>query len=433
MESRRQHDEQRRRRSKSPAGPRGRDPSPRRHRHRSRSPGRHRSRSPRKRDRSPRRKESYRDRQPELSEILSEAQRDRRTVFVRQLAQRVRSDDLRAFCEAAGRVRDVRIVYDRISNRSKGVAYVEYVEEASVQKALELTGQKLCGIPAIVELTETEKNRLAEEAAAETARRNKLQNGAAGDARELTGRGSWSGPSASGSGPAAAAALGRIAKVQVANLHPGIGETELRRMFEPFGDVDHIRLGDQEAPGVAVLHFRNPADAAMAVDQMNGFELAKKHIRVGLVREKYDGTRDVQYGRTGDVFTANLDDSETKGLTLNAKTRTELMQKLARDPVPRPGPSPCVLLSGMYDPAEETELQWEYAIADEVREEVSRWGALHHVHVPKTADGEVWIQFLDGSASQQAVAALNGRWFGGRQIKAVFVPLEDYQRRFPGA
>lgn len=38
---------------------------------------------------------------------------------------------------------------------------MEFHEEESVQKALAMTGQKLLGIPVMVQLTEAEKNRLA--------------------------------------------------------------------------------------------------------------------------------------------------------------------------------------------------------------------------------------------------------------------------------
>lgn len=42
--------------------------------------------------------------------------------------------------------------------------YVEFYEEVSVQNALALSGQKLLGIPVIVQLSEAEKNRLAMQA-----------------------------------------------------------------------------------------------------------------------------------------------------------------------------------------------------------------------------------------------------------------------------
>ena len=191
--------------------------------------------------------------------------------------------------------------------------------------------------------------------------------------------------------------------------------------------IDHLH-------DLTICSFRNAADAGMAVDQMNGFDLAGRPIRVGILRDRPDGSNHVQY-RAGEVFSANLDDSETQGLALSAKSRTELMLKLAREPVKIPGrpvgPSPCLLLEGMYDPEEETELHWEYAIADEVRDECSKWGAIKHIHVAKTKEGEVWLQFVTPQASQSALNALNGRWFGGRQIKAKFVDPIEYQRKFP--
>lgn len=55
---------------------------------------------------------------------LTEDERDRRTVFVQQLAARLRTKELKEFFEKAGPVAEAQIVKDRVSNRSKG--YVSY-------------------------------------------------------------------------------------------------------------------------------------------------------------------------------------------------------------------------------------------------------------------------------------------------------------------
>lgn len=47
---------------------------------------------------------------------------------------------------------------DKRTQRSKGVAYVEFYLEESVPKAIGMTGQKLMGIPIIVSASESEKN-----------------------------------------------------------------------------------------------------------------------------------------------------------------------------------------------------------------------------------------------------------------------------------
>lgn len=59
------------------------------------------------------------DRQPTPAQ-LTEDERDRRTVFVQQLAARLRTRDLKEFFEKVGPVSEAQIVKDRVSNRSKG-------------------------------------------------------------------------------------------------------------------------------------------------------------------------------------------------------------------------------------------------------------------------------------------------------------------------
>ena len=51
---------------------------------------------------------------------LTEEERDRRTVFIMQLAARVQSRDISDFFSVVGKVRDVRLVMDKYSRKSKG-------------------------------------------------------------------------------------------------------------------------------------------------------------------------------------------------------------------------------------------------------------------------------------------------------------------------
>lgn len=104
-----------------------------RSRSRSRSPyGRYRPRDGRdgrdrrdRRDRDDRRDRGPRDaprQSPRADEPpqLTEDERDKRTVFVQQLAARLRSRQLKEFFEKVGPVTEAQIVKDRISQRSKG-------------------------------------------------------------------------------------------------------------------------------------------------------------------------------------------------------------------------------------------------------------------------------------------------------------------------
>lgn len=48
----------------------------------------------------------------------------------------------------------MRIISDRNSRRSKGIAYIEFVESSSVPLAIGLTGQRLLGVPIIVQASQ---------------------------------------------------------------------------------------------------------------------------------------------------------------------------------------------------------------------------------------------------------------------------------------
>lgn len=77
--------------------------------------------------RRPREEERRRSRSPKAGKAsregtppLTEDERDRRTVFVQQLAARLRTKELIAFFEKVGPVKEAQIVKDRVSGRSKG-------------------------------------------------------------------------------------------------------------------------------------------------------------------------------------------------------------------------------------------------------------------------------------------------------------------------
>jgi len=150
-------------------------------------------------------------------------------------------------------------------------------------------------------------------------------------------------------------------------------------------------------------------------------------------------------GNGGTLPTGDLDDDEGGGLSLNSQSRALLMQKLQRgqsssSSVPPPPPdsvgpssiaSPCVWLKHMFDPESETEPNWENDIRDDVNAECSKFGSLIHIYVDKHSQGFVYLKFGSIPAAQNAINALNGRWFAGRQIVADFVAESVYHHRFP--
>ncbi|XP_070282479.1 probable RNA-binding protein 23 isoform X2 [Myotis yumanensis] len=207
----------------------------------------------------------FREKSPVRESIdnLSPEERDARTVFCMQLAARIRPRDLEDFFSAIGKVRDVRIISDRNSRRSKGIAYVEFCEIQSVPLAIALTGQRLLGVPIIVQASQAEKNRLA-------AMANNLQKGSGGPMRLCVG-----------------------------SLHCNITEDMLRGIFEPFGKIDNIVLMKDSdtgcSKGYGFITFSDSECARRALEQLNGFELAGRPMRVGHVTERLNGGTDITF------------------------------------------------------------------------------------------------------------------------------------------
>uniref|UniRef100_A0A669DHC1 RNA binding motif protein 39b n=1 Tax=Oreochromis niloticus TaxID=8128 RepID=A0A669DHC1_ORENI len=422
-------------RSKSKDRKKSKKRSKSRERKRSRSRERHRSRS-RSKDRAGR----YRARRSPMAPIdnLTPEERDARTVFCMQLAARIRARDLEDFFSAVGKVRDVRIISDRNSRRSKGIAYIEFVESSSVPLAIGLTGQRLLGVPIIVQASQAEKNRAAAAA-------NNLQKGSSGPMR-----------------------------LYVGSLHFNITEEMLRGIFEPFGKIEGIQLMmDSEtgrSKGYGFISFADAECAKKALEQLNGFELAGRPMKVGHVTERSDSS-------TASSFLDN-DELERTGIDLGTTGRLQLMARLAEGTglkippaaqqalqmtgsipfggiglvttflflpaVPTPAPSQalnlpsqplathCLQLSNLFNPQAENDPSWAAEIQDDVIEECNKHGGIVHIYVDKNSpQGNVYVKCPSIPAAMATVNALHGRWFAGKMITAAYVPLPTYHNLFP--
>jgi RNA recognition motif-containing protein len=76
-------------------------------------------------------------------------------LFVGSLAFATRDDGLKAFFEQVGEVKSARVITERESGRSKGFGFVEFVDEANNQKAIDmLNGKELDGRPINVSMAQ---------------------------------------------------------------------------------------------------------------------------------------------------------------------------------------------------------------------------------------------------------------------------------------
>lgn len=437
--------------------------------------GRARTRSPRRdrgddkyRDRSrerrrnggEERRNSRRDKTPPEPEV-TEDDRDKRTIFVQQISQRAETRHLRSFFETVGPVVEAQIVKDRVTGRSKGVGYVEFKDEESVPKALELTGQKLKGVPIIAQLTEAEKNRAAR-------------------------------PSEGGAAPGANGAP--FHRLYVGNIHFSVTEKDLQEIFEPFGELEQVILQRDElnpgrSKGYGFVQFVDPSHAKNALAEMNGFELAGRQIRVGLGNDKFTpestanllrtfsqqaqsyqgsafsgaGGRGAYAGGSGGVFdrthskddrgvsgASALDDTDVAGVNFKTYDRSKLMDALARRDNPEPAKqgaqpviskprapvvdkpmaSKCIKIENAFDADEEQKNwgdSWVKDLEVEVKSECDKkYGKVVHIAVDTNSEGDIFVKFDSVSGGEKALQGLNGRNFNHRTIRASYVVDKIY-------
>lgn len=87
-------------------------------------------------DRDSRRRTASPDGRNSKTPELNEDERDRRTIFVQQLAARLRTKDLITFFEKVGPVKEARIVKDRVSGRSKGYVFFSLKQPGGIFQTL---------------------------------------------------------------------------------------------------------------------------------------------------------------------------------------------------------------------------------------------------------------------------------------------------------
>ena len=152
-----------------------------------------------------------------------------------------------------------------------------------------MSGQKLLGIPIIIQASESEKNRLEE-----------IPNLEKPAAPVITN------------------------KLYIGSLPLDVSEKDLTQLFDRFGPIDYINLHfDSEtgrSKGFAFIQYRSTFDARRAVERMNNYEINGTLIKVGPVPEKKTDKK-------------RLDEGDADDLSLNKMARIELMSKLARDDV----------------------------------------------------------------------------------------------------
>ncbi len=183
----------------------------------------------------------------------SEIERDQRTVFAGQIHPKCDERDIYDFFSQVGRVTDVQLIRDNRTSKSKGLCYIEFSDKSAVAKALSLSGQMLSGYPVSVQLTQAEKNRAAQEAAARAERE-------AQTALQVTPM-----------------------KLYISNIPLKVTEEDIHPVFSAFGDVLSLEIKRDhrgKSKGYGFVEFKRETDAKGAMQRLNQIEILGKKVEL---------------------------------------------------------------------------------------------------------------------------------------------------------
>ena len=73
-----------------------------------------------------------------------------------------------------------------------------------------------------------------------------------------------------------------FARLYIGSLHFNLTESDIRQVFEPFGELEFVDLHRDpmtgRSKGYAFVQYKRSEDARMALEQMEGFELAGRTV-----------------------------------------------------------------------------------------------------------------------------------------------------------
>lgn len=180
------------------------------------------------------------------------------TIAVLTLAKEATEDDLYAFFEKCGAVTGVKILKHRETHESRGIAFVDFEDTMHTDKAVNLTGKKICGQPVKIEWAAPKNDRSV-----------KGKGEGKGD-----GKGKSSAPAEKPDG---------CVNCVVRNLSKNASEDDLWRFFMGCKSVNNVSIMKDKdtwtSKGIAFIDFDDTADTDKAVKQ-SGQEILGQAVRV---------------------------------------------------------------------------------------------------------------------------------------------------------
>uniref|UniRef100_A0A7S1L869 RRM domain-containing protein n=1 Tax=Alexandrium catenella TaxID=2925 RepID=A0A7S1L869_ALECA len=358
-------------------------------------------------------------------------------VYVGNLDPFIGEQEILQIFSAFGTVVSIDMPKEGSPPRSRGYCFVEYLDLAMADKAIAslqdftLGGQKLkvgrstkkrtaSGVLPTITYAGAGQSLLA---SGHTLAAATAPGAAAAEASPSAPNGAGGGKTSLETVMATTAAAGgdtgklmERRKAVVTGIPREFATKEVATVFQAFGMVRScVLLPSTTQPelhcGTAIIEFATDTSAKEAVKTMNGFALAGSTI--SLVP-----------GSTVPIVSAGA--VEPAPSMKSVRTAADLAREAGwAAGAHQPGlPSRVLLLENLVGAGEA-----DGELAEEVSEECSHFGDVNKVTVyecRKEPGVRVFVRFEEEESGAKAAQALNGRWFGGRQVRASTYGEERY-------
>lgn len=250
-------------------------------------------------------------------------------------------------------------------------------------------------------------------------------------------------------------------RIYVANIHELIQEDEIRAIFEAFGPLRHCNLCPDaklfhQHRGYGYVEYEVVADAINAMNSLHNFELAGRQLKIGKTVVGGPialGMKDAAALKKEEISDAPLTAQASEAPVLNQIKLPSAVLKAAQqinaalgsnssnsrwnqgpkdtETAPSPTSTPAVcIMTNLIEPEELEDPVEAQELTDDITTECAKFGPLADpikIHIsPSSGKVSVFVKYKKSTDCLDAVRAMNGRFFAGRQIVAKPFPVNLY-------
>ncbi|KAL2424905.1 Splicing factor U2AF 59 kDa subunit [Exophiala dermatitidis] len=196
-------------------------------------------------------------------------------------------------------------------------------------------------------------------------------------------------------------------KLAVTNLPPFLTDDQVIELLKAFGEVKAFVLvrepDSQESRGIAFCEYADPASTAVAIEGLNGMDLAGNSIKVTRASIGYQQAAGLDMGVNAmSMFAGTTSDAHDEGRVLQ--------------------------LLNMVTPEDLMDNEDYEEICEDVMEECSKYGKILSMKIPRPSGGsrqsagvgKIFLKYEDAESAKKALQALAGRKFADRTVVTTY-------------